>query len=200
MQNFFGFNNREISEMLKALSLYEKPKGSSYEQLGEGYELRPIEMRDSDGNLIDNEHKYSHLYKGGEQVCDLVFRKGGIGGTFRGGYCVLLNYELKSGGFGVGTFVIINSKGEITIKADSPYSSNHPSIIGGRVASMGNCFYDMETGAKIAPKGSSGYIAGKTCVIFNHEYSWYNEVELPLGVYKIDMATAEVTKIDDIVR
>ena len=62
-----------------------------YERLGNGYELRPIPLtkKQSENSRIVS-MKYSHLYHNDLKVSDLIFRKGGLGGTFKDGYCSLM--------------------------------------------------------------------------------------------------------------
>ena len=175
-----------------------------HERLGDGYELRKIELFDKKGNPIDNRNEYSHLYHNDLKVSDLVFRKGGMGGKFRDGYCELIHYVLEKDpkksnteGFDFGTFVIINRLGDIVMKGGR-FSSDHPHHIGGCLASVGNYIYDLRNGKAIAAK-SSTTIKGVKSIIIEHRYDWYDkEVKLPLGIYQIDFDTAEITKIDDI--
>lgn len=175
-----------------------------YESLGDGFELRPIPLTKkeaADSRIVNL--KYSHLYYNGERVSDNIFRKGGMGGIFKDGYCELIHYIRtdKKGesdsGFDFGTFVIVNEFGEISLRGER-YTSDHPYHIGGRLASIGKYVYDLHTGNAISPKGST-WIKGETAVIIEHRYDWYDkEVKLPIGIYSIDYKTAEITKLDDI--
>ena len=173
-----------------------------YERLGNGYELRPIPLtkKQSENSRIVS-MKYSHLYHNDLKVSDLIFRKGGLGGTFKDGYCSLINYvktkesKKNDDGFSFGTHVIINGLGEICLNREG---LDYPYHIGGHLASIGNYIYDLRTGKAIAPK-SSPSIQGVNCIIINHTYSWYDkEAALPLGIYRIDFQTAEITKIDEV--
>lgn len=174
-----------------------------YERLGDGYELRPIEILVKGGQfVVENREKYSHLYRNGVQIGNKVFRKGGMSNGFKDGYCSLIHYTQKEPhiekkhGFDFGTHVIINHLGEITLNAS--LGLDHPYHIGGHLASIGNYIYDLRTGKAIAPKSSTS-IKGANCIIIEHRYDWYDkEVKLPLGVYKIDFQTAEITKIDEV--
>jgi hypothetical protein len=185
--------------------LFEDPKEKHpYDRLGNGYELRPIELSEEemkDDRLVGL--KYSHLYHNDTKVSDLIFRKGGYVKGFKDGYCALIHYTRTPKGdsqkdlFSFGDHVLINEEGEIAMKGGS-FSSNHPYHIGGHIASLGNYIYDLRTGKCIAPK-SSTTIKGMNSVIIEHRYEWYDkEVKLPLGVYRVDFWTAEVTKIDDV--
>lgn len=178
--------------------LFEEKEKYPHERLGNGYELRQIELKDSKGNPIDNREKYSHLYHNDLKVSDEVFRRGGTGGKFKDGYCKLIHYvknKKNSSGFDFGTHVIINSLGEIVMGRNG---LDYPSHIGGHLGSINGYIYDLRIGKAIAPK-SSTMLTGSNCVIIEHRYSWYNkEVELPLGIYMIDFQTAEITKIDDV--
>jgi len=179
----------------------EKKLKNPYEDLGGGFNLRLIEITDDKGNLIPNSDKYCQLYHGDRKLSTGIFRKGGIGGKFRDGYCELLHYypetdpKKSSNGLSFGLWVIVNSEGSIVFRSTG--SLSYPRHIAGRIASYDNYIYDLETGTAIAPK-SSTVIEGKTSMIIEHLYDWYNkDVKLPLGIYKIDYKTAEVIKIDD---
>lgn len=182
---------------------FEEKEQYPYERLGGGYELRPIELTEEeskDRHTVDS--NYCHLYHNDLKVSDLIFRKGGICNGFKDDYCSLIHYirtkepKKNNSGFSFGNHVIINHLGEIVMGA--PSGLDHPSHIGGHLASIGNYIYDLRTGKAIAPK-SSTTIKGVNCIIIEHRYDWYDkEVKLPLGVYRIDFKTVEVTKIDDV--
>ena len=182
---------------------FQEPKETyPHERLGNGYELRPIPLtkKQSENSRIVS-MKYSHLYHNDLKVSDLIFRKRGLGGTFKDGYCSLIHYvktkepKKNDNGFSFGTHVIINGLGEICLNRSG---LDYPYHIGGHLASIGNYIYDLRTGKAIAPK-SSTTITGTNCIIIEHRYDWYDkEVALPLGIYKINFQTAEITKIDEV--
>jgi hypothetical protein len=206
-------NNSDIAKMFIAAmrvaqnSTYgfpgfdNEPK-SPYEDLGSGFELRPIEILGEGGQfVIENREKYSNLYYNGEMVSDEVFRKGGMGGKFKDGYCALIHYvqkephSLKELGFDSGTHVIIDESGRTCL---SPVNSlDYPSHQGGHVGKLKDTYYDLRTGEPILSVGSNGAISSKRLIILEHRYDWYNK-SLPLGVYTINKATCEIVKIDDI--
>jgi hypothetical protein len=173
-----------------------------YERLGDGYELRPIEILTEDGQFnVENRNKYSHLYHNALKVSDEIFRKGGIGGKFENGYCSLIRYTLdkphteKLDGFNSGTHVIVNHLGDICIESTG---LDYPYHLSWHIASIGNYLYDLRNGKAIAPK-SSTIIEGKKYIIIEHKYDWYNkEVQLPLGIYKINTKTVTITYLDEI--
>lgn len=186
---------------------FEEKERSPFEQLGNGYELRPIELSEKEKeNSRTVDMKYSHLYHNGLKVSDKIFRKGGTGGKFKDGYCKLIHYvrskepKKNDSGFSFGTHVIINNLGEIVM---SPLmmnisSLNYPNHIGGHLGSIGNYIYDLRNGKAIAPKSSTS-IVGMNCIIVEHRYDWYDkEVKLPLGIYRIDFSTCELTLIDSV--
>jgi hypothetical protein len=180
----------------------EPKKVNPYEDLNDGFELRPIEILAEGGQFVlDNKNKYSHLYKDGVKVSDEIFRKGGLCHGFRDGYCVLIHYVLereheeKRLGFSSGDSVIINTDGKICLSReglDYPYHS------GGNVGSVGNYYYNLLTGEKICYRPSS-VITGVECLYLEHRYNFdYYEVKIPVGVYKLNKITLELTKIDEI--
>ena len=180
----------------------EEKEKYPYDRLGDGYELRPIELTKKE---LEDKHttssNYCHLYHNDLKVSDLIFRKGGTGGKFKDGYCKLIHYVRtkekgkNNYGFSFGTHVIINHLGEICMGKDG---LDYPSHIGGHLGSIGNYIYDLRNGKAIAPK-SSTTITGINCIIIEHRYDWYDkEVKLPLGIYRIDFQTAELLLIDNI--
>lgn len=183
--------------------VFEEKEKYPHDRLGDGYELREIEILAEGGQfIVENREKYSHLYHNGLKVSDEVFRRGGTGGKFRDGYCKLIHYVQKEPhtekrhGFDFGTHVIINHLGDIKMKGEG--ISSYPDHIGGHLGSLGNYIYDLRSGAAIAPKSSTA-ITGVNYIIIEHRYDWYDkEVKLPLGIYKIDFQTAEITKIDEV--
>lgn len=193
--------NGDLGYIFGGLPKEPKPV-SPYESLNDGFELRPIEILEEGGQFVlDNKNKYSHLYKDGVKVSDEIFRKGGLCHGFRDGYCVLIHYVLereheeKRLGFSSGDSVIINTDGKICLSReglDYPYHS------GGNVGSIGNYYYNLLTGEKICYKPSS-VITGKEFIYLEHGYNFdYYEVKLPVGVYKLNKITLELTKIDEI--
>lgn len=173
-----------------------------YESLNDGFELRPIELseKESENSKIVN-MKYSHLYKDGVKVSDDIFREGGLCHGFKDGYCVLINYKRTNepkkndNGFSFGSSVIINTEGKICL---SGTGLDYPYHTGGNVGSVGNYYYNLLTGEKICYKPSS-VITGKEFIYLEHRYNFdYYEVKVPVGVYKLNKITLELTKIDDI--
>lgn len=173
-----------------------------YDRLGNGFELRPIEILAEGGQfVVDNGDNYSHLYKDGNQVCDIVFRRGGYSGNFKDGYASLILYTqngehtAKRHGFDFGTHVIINESGKVCLSSEGV--SNYPAHLGGNIGKLKDTYYDLRTGEAILTCSSSSSIRGQNFIIVEHQYDWYNK-NLQLGVYKIDKQTCEFEKIDDI--
>ena len=175
-----------------------------YDRLGNGFELRPIEILAEGGQfVVDNRENFSHLYKVGNKVCDTVFRRGGYSGDFKDGYAYLIVYNKekehtkKRHGFDFGTHVIINEQGEVCLEPDGV--TTYPSHLGGNIGKLKDTYYDLRTGEALLTCSSSNTIKGQKFIIVEHQYDWYDE-NLPLGVYKIDKQTCEFEKIDDIKR
>jgi len=75
---------------------------------------------------------------------------------------------------------------------DGPYH------VGGNVASVGNYYYNLLTGEKICYRPST-VIDGEEYLYLDNGYNFdYYEVKLPVGVYKLNKITLELTKIDEI--
>lgn len=194
-------SNGGLSRFFGGLPKEPKPV-NPYESLNDGFELRPIEILAEGGQFVlDNKLKYSHLYKDGVKVSDEIFRKGGICHGFKDGYCNLIHYVLereheeKRLGFSSGESVIINTDGKICLTREGLDYAYHS---GGNVASMGGYYYNLLTGEKIFPKPAS-VITGGEYLYFEHRYNFdYYEVKIPVGVYKLNKITLELTKIDEI--
>ena len=191
-----GFNN-----IFGGLVREPKPV-NPYESLNDGFELRPIELskKELENPRIVNS-KYSHLYKDGVKVSNEIFRKGGLCHGFKEGYCGLLHYtrtkepKKNDNGFSLGDSVIINVEGKICLSREG---LDYPYHVGGNVGSVGNYYYNLLTGEKICYRPSS-VINGVEYLYLDNRYNFdYYEVKLPVGVYKLNKITLELTKIDDI--
>ena len=183
--------------------MIKEPKSvNPYKDLNNGFELRPIELseKESENSKIVN-MKYSHLYKDGVKVSDDIFREGGLCHGFKDGYCVLIHYtrtnesKKNDNGFSFGNSVIINTEGKICL---SRTGLDYPYHTGGNVGSAGNYYYNLLTGEKICYRPST-VIVGEECLYLDNRYNFdYYEVKLPVGVYKLNKITLELTKIDEI--
>jgi hypothetical protein len=178
----------------------EPKKIKPYQNLNDGFELRPIELSEKESEssrIVDL--KYSHLYKDGVKVSEDIFRKGGICHGFKDGYCGLIYYtrtkqpKKNSSGFSFGTHVIVNTEGKICLEGKSLDSPYH---IGGNVGSVGNYYYNLLTGEKIFYRPSTVITGGEYLYLDNRYNFDYYEVKLPVGVYKLNKITLELTKID----
>jgi len=173
-----------------------------YEDLNDGFELRPIELTEEESkNQRIVGLKYSHLYKDGVKVSDDIFRKGGLCHGFKEGYCGLIHYtrtnesKKNDDGFSFGESVIINTDGKICLTREGLDYAYHS---GGNVGSMGNYYYNLLTGEKICRRPST-VITGGEYLYLEHRYNFdYYEVKIPVGVYKLNKITLELTKIDEI--
>jgi hypothetical protein len=198
------------SEMISNGGLYsifggltkEPKKVNPYEDLNDGFELRPIKLskKESENSRIVNS-KYSHLYKDGVKISDEIFRKGGLCHGFKEGYCGLIHYtrtkepKKNDSGFSFGDSVIINTEGKICL---SRTGLDYPYHVGGNVGSIGNYYYNLLTGEKICYRPSL-VIVGVECLYLDSRYDFgYYEVKIPVGVYKLNKITLELIKIDEI--
>jgi hypothetical protein len=163
-----------------------------YEDLGEGLFLIPIDFK-------DNTSSYSYLYKDEVQISDIVFRKGGMGGTFRDCYCQLISYpdfKLKEGNHqktSFGIHCIINLDGEIVLSEKSAF--NHDIYLKkGVIAKFKDEYYNLKTG-KVVAYASSDHVETEEFIWVQHSYeSNYRKdsINWPLGVYKINYYTGDV--------
>ena len=182
--------------------IFEEKEKYPYERLGDGYELRPIELTEEEiKNPRISDLKYCNLYHNDLKVSDLIFRKGGMNNGFKDGYCPLIVYTRTNekgkndSGFSFGIHVIVNRLGEICLSAKG--ISEYPSHQGGNVGKLKDTYYNLLTGEPILTCSSSGSIDSKNFIFVEHRYDWYSK-DLPLGIYRINKADCTFTKIDDI--
>jgi len=172
-----------------------------YTRLGDGYELRPIELKDKKGNILDNREKYSHLYHNDLKICDTIFRKGGASGDFKDGYTELIVYKqikphtADALGYDYGVHSLINKLGDICLSGTA--MASYPYHCGGNLGKLDKIYYNLCTGEEVISVGSGDQINGVNYLLVEHRYDWYNK-SLPLGVYRIDKLTCEILKIDEI--
>ena len=182
--------------------LKESIRNNNYKSLNDGFELRPIELTDVE---LENQRivsmEYSHLYKDGIKISDEIFRKGGLCTGFKEGYCVLLHYirtnepGKNNNGFSFGKSVIVNTEGKICLEGKGLEYPYHNS---GNLGTLGDYYYNLLTGEKICHKPSS-VVKGKEYLYLEFRYNFgYHKVKIPVGVYKLNKMTLELTKIDDI--
>ena len=196
-----AFNGGFYSIFGGLLTKESKPV-NPYQDLNDGFELRPIELTEKEsGNPRNISMKYSHLYKDGVKISDEIFREGGLCAGFKEGYCALIHYtrteepKKSDSGFSFGNSVIIDTKGKICL---SRTGLDYPYHVGGNVGLVGNYYYNLLTGEKICYRPSS-VIVGVECLYLDSRYNFdYYEVKLPVGVYKLNKITLELTKIDEI--
>ena len=195
-----SLNLHLISNLLEGI----KPSKieSKYQDLKEGYELRPIEELNDKGEPLENKLGYSYLYHNGLKISDEVFRKGGIGTNgFVDGYCTLLRYgnriqdkSKKTLKFeGIGDHVIVNRLGDVCLDPGGLETIYH---LGGNLASVNGGIYDLRKGERIFENIYST-MKGNSCVVIENRYNWKNQ-DFPKGIYRIDYETAEITLIDEI--
>lgn len=168
---------------------------------------------------ISNDSKISMLYNNDTLQSNSLFRQGGSASEkFNdAGFRALIKYNLldyvklkliikdyKNGVVDLksltdlGTHVIINQKGEVCL--DNKSTCEYPHIIGGMVGKLKNVLYNLSTKQPIAIC-SDDHITGVKDYIFAHKYDWFslpNGDKFPLGVYKVELSTGVVTKIDDV--
>ena len=174
----------------------EEAEKKAFRKLGNGFDLRPLDIE-------NNTSDYCNLYKDDVKVSDEVFRRGGLGGDFKDGYCDIIHYTPKKDkkkypdGFGDATHVIINESGNVALKQDG---LNYPYHIGGNVGSLKDFYYNLLTGEVIMPKGGTSIVA-KNFLIIEHKNVWdyiKKVIDIPKGIYSINLLTCEVIKVDDI--
>lgn len=146
--------------------------------LGEGLKLVPIDPEDK--------MKKSHLYKDGVQVSDMVFRKGGLGGKFKDGYCDLIHIKgiknSKYGEYEETEWVIIDTNGKVVFNCGS-FDTGY--LLGGIVLSYKHKYYNLQTGAVIMEHGYHTCTSKES--LFVEHYDRYDRI-----VSQIILKTGEV--------
>lgn len=147
--------------------------------LGRGFRLVP------DESIEDNREGYSHLYKDGVKVNDMLFRRGGLCSGFgKKDYLSLIAYpdfDGKTGGWG--NHCIVDLNGQIVLMAEKFDTSFY--YLDGVIAKMKDTYYNLLTKQPILKGGSSSSIKSKRFLFVENSYN----KEYPLGVYKIEYAT-----------
>lgn len=221
-QEITSLGEINVRELFGAvLSAFDTPpqKKREGQELGDDFWLKPIKVVNKNGTPLVNANLYSHLYRGDTKLSDTVFRRGGLSFGYRDGFCELitydkradLNHELNTGKkfnrvdeiFDYGRHCIVDQAGNIRLRDENMLSTIR--LVRGRIATMDGLVYDLETGNKIALITSGNCtITGMTCMIIEHAYDfecYQNKFkEFKTGIYKIDFATAEVTRLDDVKR
>lgn len=151
-------------------------------------------------SLIRFDETYCHLFRGDTQISPLIFRKGGLGGSFIDNYCSLLSYKIEGkdkNKYSSGTWVVINPKGDIVFTCKS-FTQGY--LLGGCIFTYDNYLWNLDTG-NIICASKNNYINGKnTITIEHHDYhdSSYHKVRIDNGIYQINKNTGTLTKIDEI--
>ena len=165
---------------------------------------------DKEGKSVRN--NYGYLCKDGIQICNTVFRKGGVSGGFQDGYCSLILYTPNNSkeGYDSGTHVIIDETGKVCLKAEK--GLDYPSYIKGVVGKLGNIYYNLKTG-EIILDGSyktGGYVSSTsvksdhfvfidgTLIVNNPEKTteYQRGIIRKNVVYQIEFSTGKLTIIE----
>lgn len=129
------------------------------------------------------------LFKDGVKLTEIPFRQGGLFSGFKENreYCNIIAYpELVQRKYSFGNHVIINTKGEIVLRANA---YDHPYYHRGVIASIKQTYYNLLTGKPIV-YGDKNVSCDKFLFVENN-YKIGEGSKYDLGVYKIDYATGE---------
>lgn len=132
--------------------------------------------------LNDAQLQYGQLYKGDQKLSEEVFRVGGLGGSFKNGYCSLLHYpDLQVYEDSItGLSCIVDQQGRIVLEAERYH---YIYLLKGVLATMDQVVYNLLTGEAIVKYTQT--IQGKNYLFAENSY---NE-GFPKGVYQIDCRT-----------
>ncbi len=145
-------------------------------------------------DLPEREHDgdYKNLYYNDVQVSEEAFRIGGLGGTFKDGYCGLLTYpNVKEDSSSWGCSCIINEQGEIVYQVEMFDKLHH---IGGIIATTKKHIVNLETGKEILPEPTSSlksedFLFAKIYSFDYHKKDGFKDLET--GIYMINLKTAK---------
>lgn len=147
-----------------------------------------IEIRHNP-NISKNDPRmpYGNLFMNGRKVSDRAYRVGGMGGTFKDGYCSLIVYEVdRTGTPDFGTHCLINELCQIKFISKDTISSFYHK--GGRIVVQNNSYIDIEE-AKIIATGYSS-VQSDDYIFVQNDY----DKNYPIGVIRICLADG-TTKI-----
>ena len=158
------------------------------DDLKNGFTLKWIV--DKEGKSVRN--NYGYLCKDGIQICNTVFRKGGMCGGFKDGFCSLILYTPNDSpeGYSSGTHVIVDETGKVCLSADNML--DYPYHIKGVVGKLGNIYYNLKTGEVIL----DGSFNSATYASKSIESEKYLFAEGSKVVYQIELSTGKLTIIE----
>lgn len=170
-------NDSSIHDFME--SIFNHPSMKVDENnLGRGMRLVPLDFE-------SNSENYSHLYKDGVKLSDVVFRRGGLCSGFgKNDYCALISYpEFDGERGGWGNHCIVDLNGEIALNSDNQFDWMYYKK--GVIATKKDVYYNLLTGKPI--------VAGRDRI--NSERFLFVEKsygdDYTHGVYKIEYATGE---------
>ena len=134
---------------------------------------------------------FGYLYKDGVKLSNIPFRQGGLFSGFKDQqYCSMIAYPklFQKKPDTMGDHVIINTKGEIVLKAES--CLDYPYFGKGVIGSIKNTYYNLETGKAIV-KGSQTVKSKDFLFVETGYQSSYEKEQYEPGVYKIEYATGK---------
>jgi len=168
----------------------DKFQEKGWEKLGEGYYLVPLE------DLDNNRSNYSYLYKEDNKISDKIFRKGGLGGNWKGDYIDLIVYTKKKLSrtgkppkstdpkweFSSGIHCVVNKDGIVVYEAER--MTSYPYLYGGCLLGVDNTIRNLKTNTIILKYGGSILKSDKFLFVQNEYNKDYKQ-----GVYKIEIET-----------
>lgn len=150
--------------------------------------LKPIESEDYKRlKLKKGSNIYYFLHdQFGTKLNDTPLRKGGIGGQFKDGYCMLIKFMAdKEKGYDPSRFCMIDVNGEIVYEKKKEFGSLYH--FGGVLVSDEDEVYNISTGEKVLPRINK-YIQSRD-YLFAYVVSF--DVNFKSGVYMVEKETGE---------
>ena len=164
----------------------------NYHKLEHGITLNYLEIE-------DNQSHYGLLFRNGKKLSDIIFRVGGMGGSFKDNpYCMLIEYgnfhsalkttkAIKS----LGNHCIIDANGKIVLTQEKG-ALQGLYYLKGCIAVSNNYYYNLITG-EIITKGDNTITSNEFLFIENRYSNLYgtDKGKYQLGVYKVNWITGE---------
>jgi hypothetical protein len=206
--NFFS-KNPEVMESFFGGNLPKKPqekeKTRIEKSLGDGYKLVEIEssemaeLSQKFETLRKRKSKLFRLYHNDTKISEELFDSDVLGSKFKSGYVKLLHYGIIEKLELPCRHVLVNSEGDIVLS--SCFSSPHH--VGGNLAILDRALYDLRSGTTETPiiEVPTDYFFSKKYMIARYLYGTKGNsslMSLERGIYKINLETIQIEKIDDL--
>lgn len=162
-----------------------------------------IKNHNENKKYSSSDKNLSFLYKGDIKISDIVFRKGGLGGTYKDGYCQLLEYgTIENPKSEYYNGCVVDIYGNIVLKQSQEKGLGNIYLKGGILAMVGDYLYNLKTGKPFLKPMSSKLETYEFMFVetYTLDEKYYNPEIAKIqkrGVYKINKFTSEMQFFPD---